>query len=76
MRVLKKISLVIYNKNILFLAVYMFFSEIGFSYFDNVGYVEMLSNGASEETYALFWLISTICEGITGFTVARFCAGR
>jgi hypothetical protein len=75
MKVLRKVSLVVYNKNLLFLAIFLFFSELGFAYFDNVGYVEMLSNGVSEDTYALYWLCSTICEGITGFLISSMCAG-
>lgn len=74
-RVVEKIKNVLYNRNIQFLACYLLFSEVGLTYFDNVGYVEMLNHGISATTLALFWLIATIFEGITGYTVTKYCYG-
>jgi len=74
--VLRKISRIRYNKNFLFLLFFLFFVELGFAYVDNVGYVDILSNGVDEDVYALYWMISTICEGITGYYVSKICAGR
>jgi hypothetical protein len=58
------------------IAIIIFFSEVGFSYFDNVGYVRMLSLGISQNVIAFYWLISTIFEGVTGYLTAKICPGR
>lgn len=43
--VLKKLKQFAYNKNLRTLIIFLFFSELGFAYQDNVGYVEMLEHG-------------------------------
>lgn len=73
-RVGSKIRNLIRNKNLVHLASFLYFCEIGFAYFDNIGYVNMLKNGITEDDYATFWLISTLCEGIAGALIAKYCA--
>jgi hypothetical protein len=75
-KVLNKVSLIVYNKNLLFLALFLFFSELGFAYFDDVGYVVMLANGVSSNTYALYWLVSAFFEGTAGYIVQKYCPGH
>ena len=71
-----KIGNLVRNRNLIHLALYLFFCDVGFAYFDNVGYVNMLKSGITENDYATFWLVSTICEGFAGALVAKNCANK
>jgi hypothetical protein len=74
-RVMHKLKNVIYHTNLKILAAILVFSEVGFTYFDTVGYVRMMSLGIDSNVLASYWLLSTIFEGITGYLVAKNCVG-
>ena len=44
---MNKLKTILDNKYLIELMIFMLFSEVGFSYFDNVGYVQMFENGMS-----------------------------
>jgi len=71
-KVINKITEITTNSNLKFLIIFLFFSEIGYSYFDNMVPVELLKIGISNNIYAFCWFLSTCIEGITGYFISKY----
>ncbi len=50
----------------------LFFSEIGFAYFDNLVSVQLLNLDVSTGFYSTCWFISCIVEGIAGYLFSKY----
>jgi hypothetical protein len=71
-----KVKMITHNDQLKLVSFIIFFSEVGFTYFDNVGYVRILAAGIGSDVFAFYWLLSTIFEGFAGYYVAKYCPTR